>query len=168
MADRIDSSLAMFFAKESASAARNRVYAQLAKKDGDNVMSNLLNALATAEEVHARRALMHLRGKTGELDEYYESLLESKREAFSTEFPEISKKFEEKGRKTPAEMFAQFGKVAENHYNLLEQTRNEGQEASRTFYVCQVCGYISTDCAPEKCPVCGAVQSRFKLEEGLR
>jgi rubrerythrin len=30
------------------------------------------------------------------------------------------------------------------------------------YYICQVCGYIGEDEAPEKCPVCGAVKDKFK------
>ena len=30
------------------------------------------------------------------------------------------------------------------------------------YYVCQICGYISEDEAPEKCPICGAVKDKFK------
>ena len=34
-------------------------------------------------------------------------------------------------------------------------------------YVCMVCGYVHEgDAAPEKCPVCGAPASKFKLQEG--
>ncbi len=38
-------------------------------------------------------------------------------------------------------------------------------ERETNYYVCQVCGYISGDEPPENCPVCGAVQSKFKLVE---
>jgi len=30
------------------------------------------------------------------------------------------------------------------------------------YYVCQICGYVSEDEAPENCPVCGAVKAKFK------
>jgi len=30
------------------------------------------------------------------------------------------------------------------------------------YYVCQICGYISEDETPEKCPICGAVKDKFK------
>ena len=34
-------------------------------------------------------------------------------------------------------------------------------------YVCMVCGYVHEgDAAPEKCPICGAPASKFKLQEG--
>jgi rubrerythrin len=30
------------------------------------------------------------------------------------------------------------------------------------YFVCQVCGYVSEDEAPDNCPVCGAVKGKFK------
>ena len=33
-------------------------------------------------------------------------------------------------------------------------------------YVCPICGYVHEgDAAPEKCPQCGALGSKFKVEE---
>ena len=31
------------------------------------------------------------------------------------------------------------------------------------YYVCRVCGYVSEDEAPERCPICGAVKGKFLL-----
>ena len=31
------------------------------------------------------------------------------------------------------------------------------------YYVCRVCGYVSEDEAPERCPICGTVKGKFLL-----
>jgi rubrerythrin len=36
-------------------------------------------------------------------------------------------------------------------------------DSQSQYYVCQVCGYISEDEAPENCPVCGADRGNFKV-----
>jgi rubrerythrin len=38
-------------------------------------------------------------------------------------------------------------------------------ERRTAYQVCQVCGYISEDAAPDNCPVCGAVKTKFKAVE---
>jgi rubrerythrin len=35
-------------------------------------------------------------------------------------------------------------------------------ERDTEYYVCQVCGYIAEDEAPDRCPVCAAVIEKFK------
>jgi rubrerythrin len=34
-------------------------------------------------------------------------------------------------------------------------------ERETVYYACQVCGYVSEDEAPERCPICGAVKGKF-------
>lgn len=43
-------------AAESASAARNRLYAAKAKKEGHLQLAKLMTAMATGEQISARRA----------------------------------------------------------------------------------------------------------------
>ena len=35
-------------------------------------------------------------------------------------------------------------------------------EQETDYYVCQVCGYVAENEAPHRCPVCNAVQKKFK------
>ncbi|MCP4681937.1 MAG: rubrerythrin family protein, partial [Desulfobacterales bacterium] len=53
--------------------------------------------------------------------------------------------------------------VEDMHAALYKKAMNAMLSDRETeYYVCQVCGYVSEDKAPEKCPVCGAVQGKFK------
>ena len=156
--------LKILFAQESESHARNQLYAKRARIDDRLRLSDCLSAVASAEDVHSRRVLMHLRGKMKDLQDYCEELLEKKREDAENLFPELSTELEADGRKTPAEMLEQFGKVAANHAKLLSEAMTSDPEKQQQFYVCQVCGYILTQGRPGRCPVCEAVSSRFKLE----
>ena len=63
MADSKNSDIAMAFARESGSSSRNKLYAARFKKEGKMPLAGLLNAIAESEEIQARRAFMHLRGK---------------------------------------------------------------------------------------------------------
>jgi rubrerythrin len=38
-------------------------------------------------------------------------------------------------------------------------------DESTKYYVCKICGYIAVDEIPPKCPVCNAVQEKFRMED---
>jgi rubrerythrin len=157
--------IAPVFTKESVSASMNRLYAAKLKKEKNAILAKLFDSIASAEEIHTRRMLMHLRSKIGNIDDYVNQLLESKMEALTTDFPQIAEILPGIGSKQAVEIFAQFGKVAKNHYDLLLKIKDEGLKESVDYFVCSVCGYIAEDSPPEKCPVCGAVHGKFKKEE---
>jgi len=35
------------------------------------------------------------------------------------------------------------------------------EKRETTYYVCEVCGYVSDGILPEKCPVCGVGKEKF-------
>jgi rubrerythrin len=152
------------FALEAASAARNRLYsAVLKRKKSAAALAHLLTAIADSEETHTRRILMHMRGKLGEPQKHIEMLTRSKYEAYARQYPQIADRLEKSGSKTAAEAFEQFGEVAKNHYDLLIAVTGGKSATPTDYFVCGVCGYIATGEAPAKCPVCGAVTSKFRL-----
>jgi rubrerythrin len=165
MTDAKHSDIAMAFARESGSAARNRLYAARFKKEGKMALVGLLNAIAESEEIQARRAFMHLRGKIDNPSEYISALKKSKFEAYSRLYPGMSSKLYNAGQKTTAEAFEQFGEVAKVHLDHLDAVKDEIESRSPRFVVCRVCGYIAADDPPSRCPVCGAVQVKFRPVE---
>jgi rubrerythrin len=152
--------LALAYAGLVAAAARNRLYAARLRKDARTPSADLLIAVAGSEEVQSRRILMHLRGKISDPQIYISELAQNKFKAYSNQFPKISSLLRQAGQRTAAEAVEQFGEVAQNHYDLLVAARET--ETQTDFYICQVCGYIAVDEPPLKCPVCGAVRSKFK------
>ena len=125
-------------------------------------LAGLLNAIAESEEIQARRAFMHLRGKIDDPSEYLIALKKNKFEAFSRLYPGISSELYSAGQKTTAEAFEQFGEVAKVHLDLLENVTDDIESGASGFFVCRVCGYIAADDPPSRCPVCGAVQAKFR------
>lgn len=160
MPNELDSRMKLAMAAESASAARNRLYAAKAKKDGQIQLAKLMTAMATGEQISARRALIYLRGKIGQADRHLE-LLRQQKEADATHgYPASRQTAAAAGDRSAEAAFEQFGKVSHNHAAVLG---NPGIDtADSEFYVCQVCGYVAVDAIPENCPVCGAVPGRFK------
>jgi rubrerythrin len=47
-------------------------------------------------------------------------------------------------------------------YTLAIEALKTGKDLDiKEFYLCPVCGYIEFGAAPEKCPVCGTLKSKF-------
>ena len=65
-----DTIMALTFAELSASAARNRLCARKAEKQGDGQRAKLLDAIAASESIKTRRALVYLRGQITGLEAY--------------------------------------------------------------------------------------------------
>jgi len=160
MPDDIDRRMKLAMASESASAARNRLYAAKAKKEGHHQLARLMTAMAIGEQISARRALIYLRGKIGRAADHLEALRRQKDAAASRVYPADRQAAGSGGDRSAEAAFAQFGQVSRNHAAVLETPDIES--AAHDLYVCQVCGYIVLDAVPEKCPVCGAVPERFK------
>ena len=70
MPNDLDRRMKLTMAAESASAARNRLYAAQAKKNDRNQLAKLLTAMSTGEQISARRALIYLRGKIDRPDHH--------------------------------------------------------------------------------------------------
>ncbi|MFW5637162.1 MAG: rubredoxin-like domain-containing protein, partial [Thermodesulfobacteriota bacterium] len=132
----------------------------------DESTARMLHVLADSEEVHARRIMMHLRGKIGtDVDEHLDELISTKRKDFTVQFFEVAEILHREGRETAAEAFEQFGETAKAQFELLNRRRKDGSAGDQTFFVCQVCGFIAVDAPPKNCPVCHAVESKFRKPE---
>jgi len=160
MPDELDKQMKLAMAAESASAARNRLYAAKAKKDGLIQLAKVMTAMATGEEISARRALIYLRGKIGPAERHLELLRQQKETDAAQGYPTDRQTAATAGDRSAEAAFEQFSKVSHNHAAVLDNP--DLNTAENEFYVCQVCGYIAVDTIPERCPVCGAVPQRFK------
>ncbi|MBW1813338.1 MAG: rubrerythrin family protein [Deltaproteobacteria bacterium] len=165
MAFKWDNDMANAYVKSTVSAALNNLYSMRLKKDGKTGLAKLLEAIGFAEEINARRILMHLRGKIEDPEVYIQDLMRIKKESFSEDYPCISRALKQSGSETASEAFEQFGEVAKIHFDLIEKVKENEADAASFYHICAVCGYISETEAPEKCPVCGAVKSKFKTTE---
>ncbi len=163
MASDLEKRMQFAFAVESTTAARNRLYAAKAKKDGQNHEARLLNALARGEEISARRSLIYLRGKISALEEHLNTLRKAKQYLVETVYPQDRDIARRDGDKSAEAALHQFEQVSANHAERLAELAAEDAEAS--YSVCQVCGYVAAGNIPDQCPVCGAVPGRFKEEE---
>lgn len=163
MGSKTQKNLAYAFAAESKASVRNDAFARKADAEGYAGMARLFRAVSEAESVHARRYLMLLRGKIGSTEENLKTAFESEIKANVDEYPTLIKEATDDGEEAALKAFSHAKDVEERHAELYKKAMNDMLADRETiYYVCQVCGYVAEDDAPENCPICGAVKSKFK------
>lgn len=164
MPDKTEKNLAYAFAAESKAAVRNEAFAMKADSEGYAQIGRLFRAISDAESVHARRYLLQMRGKIGSTEENIERAFQNEIKANVEEYPKLIKDAADEGKEKILKAFSQSRDVESRHAQLYKKAMNDMLSDRQTdYYVCQVCGYVSEDEAPDNCPVCGAVKGKFKL-----
>ena len=163
MPNKTEHNLAYAFAAESKAAARNSAFGLKDESEGYSQIARLFRAVSNAESVHARRYLNFIRGKIGSTEENLETAFQQEIKANVEEYPRLIKEASEEGIKGVEKAFSQSRDVEDRHADLYKKAMNDMLSDRRCeYYVCQVCGFINEDQAPEHCPVCGAVEEKFK------
>jgi len=157
-----EKNLAFAFAAESKAAARNNTFAQKAQKEGYDQIARLFKAVAAAESVHARRYLMLMRGKVGSTEENLKTAFQHEIKANTEEYPKLIKAAYEEDQVKVAEAFSRSRDVEDGHAQLYKKAMGDMiVDRATDYYVCQVCGYVSEDHIPDRCPICSAVPNKF-------
>jgi len=152
------------FAGESQANRKYLAFAKKADQEGYPQIARLFRAVAAAETIHAHGHLNVLRGVV--------STVENLKTAVDGEIYEIKKMYpsfieqaNKEGEKRAARSFEwalETEKVHEQLYAAAINTLEAGTDLPATdYYVCRVCGYTLEGEAPEKCPICGALQKNF-------
>src|SRR5208283_5203365 len=87
---------------------------------------------------------------------------ESETRVAGVAYDRFIKDAEEVGDIPASVYFSQSKDVEEIHAKLYKEAMDHVlEERQTTYYVCDVCGYVSDGVLPEECPVCGAKKDRF-------
>ncbi len=163
MSAKTEKNLAYAFAAESKASIRNATFARKAEMESYSQIARLFRAVSDAESVHARRYLLLMRGKIGSTEENLESAFQNEIKANVEEYPKLIKEAADDGNSSVLKAFSQARDVESLHAELYKKALNNMVSDRETdYYVCQVCGYIAENEAPDNCPVCGAVQDKFR------
>jgi rubrerythrin len=163
MSRKTQRNLAYAFAAESKASVRNDAFARKAEAEGFAGIARLFRAVSEAESVHARRYLMLMRGKIGSTEENLKTAFESEIKANVDEYPTLIKEATDDGEEAALKAFSHARDVEDRHAELYKKAMNDMlAERETIYYVCQVCGYVAENEAPQNCPVCGAVKGKFK------
>ncbi|MBT3315916.1 MAG: rubrerythrin family protein [Anaerolineae bacterium] len=150
------------FAGESQAFQKYTAFAKKAERDGFANIARLFRLTAQAEQIHAAGHLNALEG-VGSTADNLQAAIEG--ETYETEkmYPPMLEQAEAEGHKAKR-MFKYAVEAEEVHAKLYTEALEAvkaGKDLDVDFYLCPVCGYIEFGQAPEKCPVCNVLGSKF-------
>ncbi|HET57634.1 MAG TPA: rubrerythrin family protein [Deltaproteobacteria bacterium] len=158
---KIDEALKEAYEGEAKAVLKLKVYAAKADTEGYPEIAKLFRVVAASEAVHGTRALMLLR-ESGTTEENLAAGFESEEKVARVSYERFIQEALEDGNRTAELLFTQSRDVEETHARLYKKALDSmvsGRETS--YFICEVCGYVSEDVSPETCPVCGAKRERF-------
>jgi len=151
------------FAGEAQANRRYTAFAKKADEEGYPQVAKLFRAAAHGETVHA---LSHFKvmGEIKSTAENLKTAIAGETYEFTTMYPDFIKDAVAE-QNTPANVtFSRANDVEKIHAALYSEALENLGKPGETFdyYVCPVCGYVQARQAPERCPVCNALGSRFE------
>ncbi|MFZ7128492.1 MAG: rubredoxin-like domain-containing protein [Desulfobacterales bacterium] len=167
MDEKTTDNLALAFVKTSVAAERHRVWAMKARAEGRSGAARRFEASAASASIQAKRCMRLLRGRIGNTDENIQCAVEGL-------FPKMARHFccylteaRDGDSKVAEEVFSHCLEVTLGTRVLLSGLDSPAPEDTvGPLFVCQVCGWIETGAAPERCPVCNAVEVKFEPVAG--
>ncbi len=156
------------FAGESQANRRYLFFAEKAEEEGHRQAARLFRAAADAETAHARNHLNVIQGIKSTRDNLL-AAIGGEHYEFTQMYPGFIEQAQAEGDAKAKGSFDLANRVERIHHGLFEAAlaglEKGGDGVDTPIYVCQYCGNTVEGAAPEKCPICGAPRSLFKLIE---
>lgn len=155
------------FIGEAKAYFRLLAYAEKAEEEEVPQIALLFRAIAEAERVHATRHMNLVRDLiVKDTDTNLKDSFKREKSISENEYPQFIKDAEEEGEQAAAITFSQARDAEAYHAKLYERAiYHVIRDETKSYYVCQVCGYVTSNKLPEKCPICGATKDKFKTIE---
>ncbi len=153
------------FSGESQANRKYLAFAAKADAEGFPQIARLFRAAAAAETVHAHS---HLRVMDGiaDTETNLKVAIAGENYEFEEMYPKFVREAEMESHRKAVLSFRNAMAVEKTHYDLytkaLETLQSGKDMPPASIYVCDVCGHTVIGQAPDTCPVCGAVKSKFK------
>ena len=151
------------FAGESQAFQKYSAFAKKADQDGMPNIARLFRLTAQAEKIHAEGHVRNMDGVGSTVDNL-KAAIEGETHEFTHMYPPMVQQAEKDGHKAKR-MFAYAAEAEQVHARLYTQAMDAAKTGKdlgvKDFYLCPVCGYIEFGAAPDKCPVCGTLGTKF-------
>ena len=167
MADSLNN-LKAAFAGESQASRKYLYFAEKADADGQSQIAKLFRAASEAETIHARNHLNAMSG-IGSVADNLKAAIQGEHEEFMQMYPGFIEQANKENNTKAGITFNWANRVEKIHHDLYSKAL-KGMESGKKItavpiYVCERCGNTVEGEAPDKCPICGAPKSMFKLIE---
>lgn len=153
------------FAGESQAHMRYLIYANKAEQENKPNIAKFFRAIAHAEEIHATNHFRTL----GEMKSSEENIgVAVQGETFEVEemypaYQAVANLQEEKGAQRSITWAFETEKVHKDLYQRAKEAVARGEDIKiADVFICEGCGFTVEGMLPDKCPLCGAPQSRFR------
>ena len=158
------------FANEAAAMVRYEIYADKAKSDGDEEISQVFRTTAKNERAHAELWFGLIFGGIPKTAEALEKAAHGENYEWTDMYENFAKTAEEEGFPELAAKFRAVGEIEKHHeerYRALLKNIETAQVFEKSevkVWECRNCGHIVIGTkAPQVCPVCSHPQSYFEI-----
>lgn len=156
------------FAGESQANRKYLAFAEVAEKEGRNNLAKLFRAVAEGETIHALKHLSVLEAVKSSAENLRDAIAGETYE-IETMYPEFIGLATEENEKVAEKSFFRANEVEKTHQkkfnDALAEIESGKDITQQKYFVCQVCGQLELDEAPEHCPICNAPASSFNAVE---
>jgi rubrerythrin len=161
MDERLKEAFHKVYEAEAKAALRLKIFAKKAEQEDFPKIARLFCVIAFSEEIHGERALRMLR-EIKDTDTNLKESFQSETTVAGVAYDDFIKIAEDLGHIEASTIFSNARDVEDGHARLYKYAINHLiGERETTYYVCQVCGYVSDGVWPDVCPVCSALKTQF-------
>lgn len=161
MDEKLKEAFRKVYEGEAKAALRLKIFAKEADREDLPQISRLFRVIAFSEEIHGERALRMLR-EIKDTDSNLKESFHSETHVARVAYERFIALAENIGDAAASNILSNSRDVEAGHAKLYDYAINHllgGKET--TYYVCQVCGYVSDGFLPKVCPVCSAPKEQF-------
>jgi rubrerythrin len=146
---------------EAKAALRLKIFAKEADREDLPQIARLFRVIAFSEEIHGERALRMIR-EIKDTDSNLKESFHSETHVAGVAYESFIALAENAGDAEASNILSNSRDVEAGHARLYDFAINHLLgEKETTYYVCQVCGYVSDGTLPNVCPVCSAPKEQF-------
>jgi rubrerythrin len=161
MDEKLKEALSKVYEGESKAALRLKIFAKIADQEDLPQISKLFRVISFSEEIHGERAYRMLK-EIKDTDENLKDSFQTETHVAGVAYEKFIALAEKLGETTASNILSNSRDVEEGHAKLYDYAINHLiGEKETTYYVCQVCGYVSDGYLPDTCPVCSAPKEKF-------
>ena len=161
MDERLKEAYHKIYEGEAKAALRLKIFAKKADQEDLPQIAKLFRVIAFSEEIHGERALRMLR-EIKNTDTNLKESFQSETRIAGVAYDQFVELAEEIGDTPASNIFSNSKDVEDIHAKLYKNAINHLiGERETTYYVCQVCGYVSDGVWLNVCPVCSAPKDQF-------
>ena len=161
MDERLKEAFHKIYEGEAKAALRLKLFAKKAEQEDLPQISKLFRVISFSEEIHGERALRMLR-EIKDTDSNLKESFQSETHVAGVAYESFIELAENTGDVAASNILSNSRDVEDGHAKLYKYAINHLiGEKETTYYVCQVCGYVSDGVLPEVCPICSAAKDQF-------